>query len=131
MLATKGYITLANVKLSTKITYENAVMYIWCLPLVIYPIILYSNSKLLIHIYIAPITPTLLITRHILLHPFHVFLFMNTIILITLLNIIHAIVKGTPDGLAGIKFVRRRILALSFLSFVLSLPLLPSSSSSL
>jgi len=131
MLATKGYITLANVKLSTKITYENAVTYIWCLLFVIYPITLYSNSKLLVHMYIAPVTPTIPVTRHILLHPFHTFLFMNTTILITLLNIIHAIVKGTPDGLAGIRFVRRRILPLLFLPLILLPSLLFSSSSSL
>merc|ERR1712045_625640 len=69
--------------------------------------------------YIVPVIPTILVTRHILLHPFHTFLFTYTIILITLLNIIHAIVKGTPEGLAGIRFVRRRI------STPLLLPLIP------
>lgn len=129
ILATNGYITLANVKLSTKITYENAVTYIWCLLLVIYLIVPYSSSMLLVHTYIALPTLTSLATRHILLHLFHTFLFMNTIILITPLNIIHAIMNGTLEGLAGIRFVRRRILVFSFL-FLFFLLSFPSSSSS-
>merc|ERR1712168_49746 len=44
ILDTNGYITLANVKLSTRITYENAVTFIWCTPLVMYPITPYSSS---------------------------------------------------------------------------------------
>lgn len=130
ILATNGYITLANVKLSTKITYENAVTYIWCPLLVIYLITLYSNSRLLTHMYIALPILLILAIKHILLHLFHTLPFMNTIIPITPLNIIHAIVKGTPDGLAGIRFVRRRILTfpLSSLLFLFS-SFLPFSSS--
>jgi len=109
MLATNGYITLANVKLSTRITYEKAVTYIWCTLLVIYLIILYSNSILFTHRYNTLNTIIPLLTILYLFHSFHVLLFINPIIPITTLNIIHAIMKGTIDGLAGIKFVRRRI----------------------
>lgn len=131
ILATNGYMTLANVKLSIKITYEKAVTYIWCTLLVIYPMVPYSNSILFTHIYNTLITIILLPTILYLFHSFHTLLFMNPIIPITTLNIIHAIMKGTSDGLAGIKFVRRRLsfsfmflshfLSLSFLSLFLSL----------
>lgn len=49
-----------------------------------------------------------------LLHLFHTFLFRNTTILITILNIPHAIINGTIEGLAGIRLVRRRILSFFF-----------------